>query len=171
MSRPYKGVTFWDRVHGHTSIDEHGCHLFTGHRNEDGYGRIHKDGKLVFVHRAVWERDHGAIPAGMLVCHRCDIPACINIEHLFIGTQTDNMRDMMKKGRGESRRRWGNTNTKGKHFNVGSKHGSAIFTEDQVRLIKQRLAENIAVQVLADQYSCSYTAISHIKRGTRWKHV
>ena len=184
MARPKAGTTFWDRVHQHTALymppgrefgDALGfCYLFTGSRDANGYGRINKDGKLVRIHREVWKREHGEIPVGMVVCHKCDIPNCISASHLFLGTQSDNVADMWAKGRAENLRRWGNTNTKGKNINVGSKHGRAIFSEVEVLQIKMSLFKDNSwknVLALSEKYKCSKTAINHIRRGTRWRHV
>lgn len=78
-----------------------GCHLWTGTVCKHGYGRIYRKGASpVLVHRVAWERVHGPIPAGLKVCHRCDTPSCVNPDHLFLGTQRDNLRDMYAKGRG-----------------------------------------------------------------------
>lgn len=69
-----------------------------------GYGSSYirvAEGKRfhVLAHRFVFEQERGPIPAGMQVCHACDNPPCINIEHLFLGTNKDNVRDAMAKGR------------------------------------------------------------------------
>jgi len=182
MARPKAGVTFWDRVYSHTEIKygdnpfstAEGCHLFKGHRNADGYGRIYRDGKLVFVHREIWKEAHGQIPEKMNVCHKCDTPNCINIHHLFLGTQAENVADMWAKGRGENLRRFGNTHTRGKSINSGSKHGLSIFTEEQAQAIKDSFKDdnswgNVVKQ--AKVHECSTTAINHIRAGTRWKHL
>ena len=68
-------------------------------RNRNGYGKLSVDGKKWEAHRRAWYINHGPIPKGMCVCHKCDNPACINIEHLFLGTQGDNIRDCYAKGR------------------------------------------------------------------------
>lgn len=75
-----------------------GCIEYTGQRGV--YGHIEYRRKTYLTHRVSWILERGPIPDGMLVCHKCDNPLCINIEHLFLGTYKDNTQDMLKKGRG-----------------------------------------------------------------------
>lgn len=76
-----------------------GCRIYTGQVDEDGYGRIMWEGKWRRTHRVAYESVNGPIPTGLVICHRCDNPPCINPAHLFAGTQGDNVRDSVKKGR------------------------------------------------------------------------
>lgn len=75
------------------------CILWRGARYESGYGRDRVNGKTTTAHRATYIRAHGPIPDGMVVCHSCDNPPCVNIEHLWLGTQGENLLDMVAKGR------------------------------------------------------------------------
>ena len=85
---------FWAKVN-----KTDGCWLWEGVTTPNGYGMFPVPGtrKSVSSHRFSWEQANGEIPQGLSVLHRCDVRACVNPEHLFLGTQMDNMIDMMKK--------------------------------------------------------------------------
>src|SRR4029450_10668027 len=91
-------VRFWKYITP-GPFDE--CWLWQGAPSKMGYGRIaiDKTGATAYAHRVSWEFHFGPIPAGMMVCHRCDTPMCVNPYHLFLGTQADNLIDMRRKGR------------------------------------------------------------------------
>lgn len=78
---------------------ESGCIEWTAGHSTSGYGRVRIDGVQKQAHRVAWELKNGPIPHGLFVCHKCDNPPCINVEHLFLGTSTDNNRDTVQKGR------------------------------------------------------------------------
>lgn len=80
-------------------VPEAGCWLWLGSTSSRGYGYSGIKGAPSLAHRASYEAFSGPIPAGMCICHKCDTPACVNPDHLFAGTNLDNMRDMCAKGR------------------------------------------------------------------------
>lgn len=85
--------------------NEKGCHIWQGNTNQFGYGLASwkkKNGKrtTTTAHRAVWIQCKGPLKRHQKVCHSCDEPLCVNLKHLFIGTQKANMADMYSKGRG-----------------------------------------------------------------------
>lgn len=81
-------------------IDENECWIWKGSRTSTGYGKAFWKEKSHPAHRISWKVFKGEIPKPMFVCHKCDVPLCCNPEHLFLGTHSDNMKDMYVKGRG-----------------------------------------------------------------------
>ena len=76
-----------------------GCWLWLGSGTQNGYGHFYYEGRVQLAHRASFEIFNGEIPDGLLVCHKCDTPACVNPDHLFTGTYSDNARDSINKNR------------------------------------------------------------------------
>lgn len=95
---PLAGIAIEDRFWPYVEKTD-GCWLWTGRKNRDGYGYVSIDSKPVGAHRIAYSLNVGAIPDGLFVLHRCDTPPCVNPSHLFLGTNTDNMRDASGKGR------------------------------------------------------------------------
>lgn len=146
----------WDR------IDRSGeCWLWTGAKSTAGYGQIRLDRKTVYLHRIAYEHYFGAIPKGMLVCHRCDVPACCNPAHLFLGTHQDNATDMVNKGRYVPRL----------NLPKGSNIKASKLTEAQVSLIKIAITARQSQPMLAKQFGVSTTTINNIAHGKIWRHV
>ncbi|HET9839582.1 MAG TPA: HNH endonuclease [Candidatus Angelobacter sp.] len=131
-----------------------GCWLWTGLVRPDGYGATRFAGREEAAHRVAWKLFRGKIGNGISVCHTCDVRACVNPAHLFLGTPAENARDMRQKGR--DRR--------------GEKHGSAKLTLAQVRQIKTMLEEDrMYVSEIAREFGVSETTIRAIKTGKTWK--
>lgn len=109
-----------------------GCWEWQGRNNGAGYGKI--GDKL--AHRLSFAEFCGPIPDGMLVCHRCDNPPCINPEHLFLGTNEDNLRDCREK----------------KRNNFGARNGSAKLTDGQVVEIINLRRSGRTIKEIGDTY-------------------
>lgn len=99
--RPLRRQGRTEAVNDSMPVTETGCWLWLGHWNSHGYGRIAlgRRGAFISAHRAAYEQVHGPIKPGMCVCHKCDTPACVNPDHLFLGSHAANMRDRKNKGR------------------------------------------------------------------------
>lgn len=101
-----KGLSAQDYIKAKSKLNcSNGCWEWVGHRLKKGYGQMRCGKKLVLAHRASWAAFKGEIPVGLFVLHKCDNPSCCNPEHLFLGTNADNMNDMVAKGRNNHPRR------------------------------------------------------------------
>lgn len=87
------------RIMARVEVQPNGCWLWHGGKTKAGYGQVYVAGKNRRVHRAVYEAMVGPIPPGLFLCHHCDRPACVNPEHLYIGTPLDNSRDRVRRSR------------------------------------------------------------------------
>jgi hypothetical protein len=142
-----------DRIK-HLSIVDNitGCHVWIGTVDSHGYGRISFKHKNWLVHRLSYILKYGEIPDGVKACHKCDNPLCINPDHLFLGTQAENMDDMFSKGRGA----------------VGAAYKRSELTDELVLRIK--IDKRTQLEIAKD-YGVSRTNISAIKTGRAWSHV
>lgn len=110
-------------------------------------------GKIESSHRAAWRLFKGPIPEGMQILHGCDNPACVNPTHLFVGTASENAKDMWAKGRGGSR---------------GAGNGNAKLTVDLVRDIR---SSNERGSIIARRLGISHPTICDIRKRRSWKHI
>jgi len=133
-----------------------GCIPWVGPLYRNGYGKLRsctRYGRGLLAHRVAWEFAHGPIPDGLFVCHNCpggDNRACINVAHLFLGTQYDNMADLIAKNRPRKIK----------------------LTADDVREIRKRYATHDAdLKQLAREYGVCFSNISQIVNRLTWRHV
>lgn len=128
-------------------------------------------GRQTYAHRVAYELANGPIPEGMQVCHKCDIPSCVNPSHLFLGTQLDNIRDMMKKGRGKFLGASGERNATRKHPEIvrGENNGRAKRTWKQIEDIRQSYKEGETQVSIAARYGVKQGYISSIILELAWK--
>lgn len=122
-----------------------GCWLWLQYRKPKGYGRWCINGVRCYPHRIAFELWKGPIPLGLKVLHKCDNPPCCNPDHLFLGTNLDNIIDSVKKGR------WNNK-----------------LTDDQVREIR---LDPRSDRIIAPEYGIHHTAVWRLRKGIQYRRV
>lgn len=155
-------VRFWR----HVERSEHGCWTWTATRARFGYGQIASGGRgghMLRAHRVSWELHNGPIPDGLWVLHKCDNPACVRPDHLFLGTHADNMRDCIAKGRHR-----GATH---RETYLGERNGRSKLTADQVRELRLRRNDGESMRALARRFGVSKPSVQAIVRRDHWRHV
>ncbi len=136
-----------------------GCWLWTGFSGHCGYGRINIARKSKLAHRVSYELYKQKIPDGLCALHKCDTPACVNPNHIFIGTKADNIADMVKKGRARNI-----IYRKGEEAFAGAK-----LTWKIVRRIRNIYKEeNISQAALAKRFKISQSMVCFIITNRNW---
>jgi hypothetical protein len=123
------------------------CVVWLGEKTSKGYGRTKFGGKKHRVHRLMWELTNGPISPGLSVLHKCDNPSCFRLDHLFLGTDADNVRDCIAKGR----------------------HATARLTEDTVQEIRLATSRGFRQSVVAKWFGVDRTTVRDIVRRKTWR--
>lgn len=159
-----KGKRFWSKVN---KTDD--CWLWTAAVSNPkipeqidesrAYG-IFWDGKrLVSAHRFMYELKRRTLRPGEIVMHLCDVPRCVNPEHLQAGSQSDNLRQAVERGRHRTNPCY------------GSRHSGSKLTEKKVECIKQMAADGLTHRVIAKHFGVAYSLITRIVSGKIWRHT
>lgn len=144
---------FWAQV---KILGPDDCWEWRGHRSRKGYGQLWFIDQTIAAHRVAWILTHGTIPDGLWVLHKCDNPPCTNINHLFLGTNDDNVADKITKNRQAH----------------GVNHPHAKLTEEQVIEARQRFAKGgISMAALAREYSVSGVSMRCVLLRATWQHL
>lgn len=137
-------------VENHIKVPESGCWIWLGAWSRHDYGIVSLGkNKCKFAHRFSWELSRGPIPDGLLVCHKCDVPACVNPDHLFLGTHRDNQIDCTRKGRSRF---------------------PLKLTADDIPEIRSLLRKE-SQSAVAARFNVSQSNISKIASGLLWRDV
>ena len=143
-------------------IPETGCWIWLASKAQTAakqYGHFNLDGRSVRAHRAAWLIYNGEIPEGMQVLHTCDIGICVNPEHLRLGTHTENMREMVQRGR----------HNNGSHERAGYGHWNSLFTEQEHTEMVRLRNEGKLLREIAAQFNCSDSYVSKICKRQKAK--
>lgn len=162
LHRPRPSVDLTERFW--SSVDKRGpdnCWLWIGPRSGQGrYGAMYANSGMYYAHRFSYELHNGPLGEGMLACHRCDNPPCVNPRHLFAGTPSDNTNDMHAKGRA------------GACGSPGEANPRAKLAADDVRAVRCRYAAGgTTIKRLADEYGMAFSAMRSAIKGETWKNV
>ena len=150
---------FWAKV---AVGDPDQCWEWQGSRDRTGYGHIYIDGRLRPAHRYALHLATGlSLDSELVACHACDNPPCCNPAHLFAGTQSENITDMWRKGRG----RRPETTVR------GADHPASKLNDRAVRLIRERHASGARQVDLALEFGVSKRLILKVVKREAWKHV
>lgn len=157
---------FWDKVKDSQAAGR--CWEWGAGRMPRGYGLFRINGQNRLAHRVMYRLKKGGIPEGMMVCHTCDNPCCVNPEHHFLGTSSENQQDMKRKGRSTlGEKHW--TRFHPDRISFGERNGMAKITPDIVRRIREIYsAGGRSQQSIGDEFGLSQTHVGRIVRGDRW---
>jgi hypothetical protein len=151
------------------------CWLWTAGKGRFGYGKFargssRQDCHITTAHRFSYELHNGPIPDGLCVLHRCDVPACVNPDHLFLGTRKDNSADMAAKGRAGKGERHSSV-THPERVPRGRRHWNAKLTAGFVQEIRRRVAGNESQASVARSLGLSVATVNDIIKERTWTHV
>jgi hypothetical protein len=149
-----------ERFHEKYIIDEEsGCWIWQAATSGHGYGTMKIGGRKEAAHRISYEIHKGPIPEGMLGCHECDVRLCVNPDHIFLGTNLDNTRDMISKGRERYVGQKGASNPK------------AILDDKKVVEIIKLIAKGMTNRAIANRFGVSHGTVSLIRLGKCWPDI
>ncbi len=132
-----------------------GCLEWTGALDQDGYGVFWIDGKTQRSHRAAWELEHGPLTDGTVLLHTCDNPKCVNVKHLSIGSQSENLIDMKEKGRAAK----------------GSENANTKLSESDIPTIRRLAKMGFTPTKIATRFEVDAAAIKDVLTGRTWSHI
>lgn len=149
---------FWAKV---DKTDD--CWIWTGclsgNRRSTGQPQFRIANKTYYSHRVSWEMANGDIPEDLCVLHKCDVPQCVKPDHLFLGTQLDNIRDMVQKGRARG------NNIKGED------HTLHKLVDANIREIRQLSVQRVPQRKIAKRYGVSQYVVWAIIHRRMWNHI
>lgn len=150
-------ITLLDRWSARFTEASNGCWNWIGPLQQpQKYGWFCFENKKLYAHRIPWIlNQNGSLPRNRHVCHKCDIPWCVNPQHTFLASHLENMADMVAKGRCKRI--------------YGERHGLAKLTYNSVNDIRNRYAAGVSMYSLAKEYGVSGTTVANVIRGKIWK--
>lgn len=158
------------RLMGRVVKTSSGCWLWTGQLTPAGYGVLRINGRARGAHRLSYELHVGSIPTDMQVCHHCDVPACVNPVHLFVGTARDNAADAVAKHRIASGDRHG-LRKHPERVARGEGHYRAKLDAEKVTLARRLRSAGTPLSQLAKEFGVCQATINEATNGSGWRHI
>lgn len=151
-----KTIDYDKRFWKYVEKSNNGCWTWLRGKTKAGYGYLTINYKNHYAHRLSWRLTYGIIPKNAVIMHRCDNPACVNPEHLRLGTQKDNLQDMWNKQRGS----------------MGNEHPFAKVTDEDVKKIRKLgKIKNLYRREIGEMFGISRQAVTDIIYNRTWKHI
>jgi len=172
MKMPRPRMSLREKLEKYTlRSDQENCWIWIGPKFRYGYGKLdlcvnHKN-KTFSAHRCAWENAFGPIPTGLLVCHRCDNPLCVNPDHLFLGTNKENSQDMVLKGRSLK----GDKNPLRIHPELvrrGELIHTSVIKECDVHMIRKMYSKSMSVKEIAYKLGVTKKIVYNVLGGRAW---
>ena len=159
-------VRFWSKV-----ARRLGCWEWQAGVSTKGYGKFSvSPGHDIGAHRFMYQLLYGPIPNGLYVCHHCDNPRCVRPDHLFLGTNSDNILDGVRKGRAATGDRSG-PRLYPERMIRGEQHHSAKLTATDIVSIRAQAAQGIRPARIAKAFNVAHSSIAKILYGRSWRHI
>lgn len=158
---------FWAKV----QKSDEGCWLWMASKDQKGYGVFWIGDRFLKAQRASFLINKGYVPpSNLFICHKCDNPGCVRPDHLFVGSNQDNMLDMTRKGRSRAGEKHP-SKYKPESVPKGEQHYAAVLNEDIVREIRWFCKQGISHQNISELYGVCREAITRVANRKTWKHV
>jgi hypothetical protein len=150
-----------DKLKSRTVVTPNGCWEWAGAKDRSGYGWSWHNGRNFRTHRLAYELANGRITKGLFICHKCDNPPCCNPDHLFEGTNGDNFRDAIRKGRA----------VPPTSDNRGERNGSVKLNAETISKIRGLRAQGWELLPIAREFGISRTQVHNIVTRKKWAHL
>lgn len=151
---------FWSKAQRTDS-----CWIWAGGGRRRRYGYFLHLGKHLPAHRLSYYLSRGVQPADKLVCHTCDVPHCVNPDHLFLGTPSENMKDCVRKGR------WRGFGRARSEHNRGSENPFSKLTETDVITMRREHVGGVRAKDLAQRFGVSVHTVRDVVMARSWRHI